>query len=94
MRRPSWRAFAWSGISGRFPGSIRPHELDGELVCEKHAYLAHGDVEIDTTVAQPLGMGIRGGGEGFFLQRVKGRKPSGCTAAASSSTSTSRPDSG
>src|ERR1041385_5461879 len=36
------------GICGSFPGSIRQHELDGEIICEKHAYLAHvGDVEIE-----------------------------------------------
>ena len=61
------------GISGPFPGSIRQHELDGEIICEKHAYLGHhGDVEIESAFAQRLGMGIRGGGEGFFLQRLRG----------------------
>jgi uncharacterized protein (TIGR00266 family) len=61
------------GISGPFPGSIRQHELDGEIICEKHAYLGHhGEVEIESALAQRLGMGIRGGGEGFFLQRLKG----------------------
>src|SRR5947209_18439038 len=29
------------GICGPFPGSVRQHELDGEIICEKHAYLAH-----------------------------------------------------
>jgi uncharacterized protein (TIGR00266 family) len=62
------------GITGPFPGSIRQHELDGEIICEKHAYLGHhGDVEIESAFAQRLGMGIRGGGEGFFLQRLKGK---------------------
>jgi uncharacterized protein (TIGR00266 family) len=62
------------GITGPFPGSIRQHELDGEIICERHAYLAHhGDVEIEAAFAQRLGMGIRGGGEGFFLQRLKGK---------------------
>jgi len=62
------------GITGPFPGSIRRHELDGEVICEKHAYLAHfGDVEIESAFAQKLGMGFRGGGEGFFLQRLKGK---------------------
>src|SRR5213083_2500354 len=57
------------GITGPFPGSIRQHELDGEIICEKHAYLGHcGEVEIESAFAQRLGMGIRGGGEGFFLQ--------------------------
>src|SRR5437588_10763088 len=62
------------GITGPFPGSIRQHELDGEIICEKHAYLGHfGDVTIESALAQRLGMGIAGGGEGFFLQRLKGR---------------------
>jgi len=62
------------GITGPFPGSIRQHELDGEIICEKHAYLGHyGDLEIESAFAQRLGMGIRGGGEGFFLQRLKGK---------------------
>jgi len=62
------------GITGPFPGSIRQHELDGEIICEKHAYLCHyGDVEIESALAQRLGMGIGGGGEGFFLQRLKGK---------------------
>ena len=62
------------GITGPFPGSIREHELDGEIICERHAYLAHaGDVEIESAFAQRLGMGIHGGGEGFVLQRLKGK---------------------
>ena len=62
------------GITGPFPGSIRQHELDGEIICERHAYLGHyGDVEIESAFAQKLGMGIRGGGEGFFLQRLTGK---------------------
>ena len=62
------------GITGPFPGSIRQHELDGEIICEKHAYLGHfGDVEIESALAQRLGMGLHGGGEGFFLQRLKGK---------------------
>jgi uncharacterized protein (TIGR00266 family) len=62
------------GITGPFPGSVRQHDLDGEIICEKHAYLAHhGDVEIESAFAQRLGMGIAGGGEGFFLQRLRGR---------------------
>ena len=62
------------GISGPFPGSIRQHELDGEIICEKHAYLCHfGDVQIESALAQRLGMGVAGGGEGFFLQRVRGK---------------------
>src|SRR6266702_1391218 len=62
------------GICGPFPGSIRQHELDGEIICEKHAYLAHvGDVLIESALARRLGMGIAGGGEGFFLQRLSGK---------------------
>jgi uncharacterized protein (TIGR00266 family) len=62
------------GLTGPFPGSIRQHELDGEIICEKHAYLGHhGDVEVEGAFAQRLGMGLHGGGEGFFLQRLKGK---------------------
>ena len=62
------------GITGPFPGSVRQHELDGEIICEKHAYLGHhGEVEIESAFAQRLGMGVRGGGEGFFLQRLRGK---------------------
>jgi uncharacterized protein (TIGR00266 family) len=62
------------GITGPFPGSIRQHELDGEIICEKHAYLAHhGEVEIESALSQRLGMGLHGGGEGFFLQRLEGK---------------------
>ena len=61
------------GLTGPYPGSIRQHELDGEIICEKHAYLGHyGEVAIESALAQRLGMGARGGGEGFFLQRLKG----------------------
>jgi len=62
------------GICGPFPGSIRQVELDGELICEKHAYLGHvGEVEIEAVTARSLGAGFTGGGEGFFLQRLKGK---------------------
>lgn len=62
------------GICGPFPGSIRQHELDGEIICEKHAYLAHhGEVAIESAFAKKMGMGLTGGGEGFFLQRLKGK---------------------
>src|SRR5436853_2328792 len=41
------------GITGPFPGSIRQHELVGEIICEKHAYLGdYGDLEIGGAVAQ------------------------------------------
>src|SRR4051795_4096749 len=40
------------GLTGPFPGSIRQIELDGELICEKHAYLAHhGEVAIESLFA-------------------------------------------
>src|SRR5262249_9487123 len=62
------------GICGPFPGSVRQHELDGEIICEEHAYLGHvGDVEIESAFSQRLGMGCAGGGEGFVLQRLRGR---------------------
>src|SRR5919199_4658898 len=62
------------GLCGPFPGSIRQHELDGEIVCERHAYLAHfGDVAIESAFAQRQGMGLMGGGEGFVLQRLRGK---------------------
>lgn len=68
------RAGGAVGITGPFPGSIREHLLDGEVICEKHAYLGHvGDVEISSAFAQKRGMGITGGGEGFFLQRLHGK---------------------
>ena len=61
------------GVCGPFPGSIRQVELDGELICEKHAYLGHvGDVVIEHVTAKSLGAGFTGGNEGFFLQRLKG----------------------
>ena len=61
------------GLCGPFPGSIRQHELDGEIVCERHAYLAHfGDVSIESAFAQRLGMGFMGGGEGLFLVHLTG----------------------
>jgi uncharacterized protein (TIGR00266 family) len=62
------------GICGSFPGSIRQHDLDGEIICEKHAYLAHfGEVEIESAWAKKMGMGWMGGGEGFRLQRLRGK---------------------
>jgi uncharacterized protein (TIGR00266 family) len=61
------------GLCGPYPGSIREVALDGELVCEKGAYLAHaGEVAIETAFAKKLGMGLMGGGEGFVLQRLHG----------------------
>ena len=61
------------GICGPFPGSIRQFELDGELICEKHAYLGHvGEIAIEHVTAKSVGAGFTGGNEGFFLQRLKG----------------------
>ena len=62
------------GLTGPFPGSIRQHELDGEIICERHAYLGHvGEVAIESAFSQRLGMGFAGGGEGFVLQRLRGK---------------------
>jgi uncharacterized protein (TIGR00266 family) len=62
------------GLCGPFPGSIRQHELDGEIICEKHAYLAHfGEVQIESLAAAKAGMGMLGGGEGWRLQRLRGK---------------------
>src|SRR4051812_28867179 len=62
------------GLTGPFPGSIRQVELDGELICEKHAYLAHhGEVKVEPLVAARAGMGLAGGGEGLILQKLSGR---------------------
>ena len=62
------------GLCGPFPGSIKQYELDGEVVCEKHAYIGHvGDVEISSAFAKRRGMGFGGGGEGFVLQRLVGK---------------------
>src|SRR6266545_5118064 len=60
------------GLCGPFPGSIRQHELHGEIICERHAYLGHvGDVSIESAFAKKLGMGLMGGGEGLVLQRLR-----------------------
>jgi uncharacterized protein (AIM24 family) len=46
------------GITGPFPGSVRQHELDGEIICEKHAYLGHyGEVEIERRACPKAGHG-------------------------------------
>ena len=74
LTRYTARSAGAVGITGPFPGSIREHVLDGEIICERHAYLAHvGEIEIESAFAQRLGMGIRGGGEGFVLQRLRGK---------------------
>lgn len=61
------------GLCGPYPGSIREHALDGEIVCERGAYLGHvGEVAIEPVFAKKLGMGVLGGGEGFVLERLRG----------------------
>lgn len=61
------------GICGPFPGSIRQHELDGEIICERHSYLGHhGEVALEPVLSAKAGMGMRGGGEGMFMQCVTG----------------------
>ena len=61
------------GVCGPFPGSIRQVELDGELICEKHAYLGHvGEITVEHVTAKSVGAGFTGGNEGFFLQRLRG----------------------
>jgi uncharacterized protein (TIGR00266 family) len=62
------------GLTGPYPGSIRQHELDGEIICERHAYLCHhGEVTVEPIIAAKRGMGIMGGGEGFILQKISGK---------------------
>jgi uncharacterized protein (TIGR00266 family) len=62
------------GLTGPYPGSIREHELDGEIICERHAYLCHhGEVTVEPIIAAKRGMGIMGGGEGFILQKISGK---------------------
>ena len=68
------RGAAVVGLSGPFPGSIKEYELDGEIICERHAYLGHvGEVQIEPVFSQKRSMGVLGGGEGLVLQRLEGR---------------------
>ena len=68
------RGSAVVGLSGPFPGSIKEYELDGEIICERHAYLGHvGDVQIEPVFSQKRAMGVLGGGEGLVLQRLTGK---------------------
>lgn len=61
------------GLCGPFPGSIREHALDGEVICERHSYLGHhGEVTLEPVLSHGAGLGLRGGGEGLFLQRLRG----------------------
>jgi uncharacterized protein (AIM24 family) len=62
------------GLAGRYPGSIRKHELDGEIICDRRAYLAHtGEVSVESAFAKKLGIGWLGEGEGFVLERLTGK---------------------
>jgi uncharacterized protein (TIGR00266 family) len=73
LTRYTARGPAAVGLTGPFPGSIRAYDLDGELICERRAYLAHaGEVTLESAFAKKLGGSILGG-EGFVLQRVKGK---------------------
>ncbi len=74
LARYTARGASAIGLCGPFPGSIRQHELDGEIICERHAYLGHvGEISIESAFAKKLGMGFFGGGEGFVLQRLRGK---------------------
>lgn len=62
------------GLCGPFPGSIREHALDGEIICERHSYLGHhGEITLEPILAHGAGLGFRAGGEGLFMQRISGR---------------------
>jgi uncharacterized protein (TIGR00266 family) len=62
------------GLTGPYPGSIREHELEGDIICERHAYLCHhGEVTVEPILAMKRGMGVMGGGEGFVLQKISGK---------------------
>ena len=61
------------GLTGPYPGSIREHTLEGDIICERHAYLCHhGEVSVEPILAMKHGMGITGGGESFVLQKISG----------------------
>lgn len=63
-------------FSAPFPGKILPLDLDehgGELLCQRGAFLcAESGVDIEVAFTKRLGAGFFGG-EGFILQRLKGR---------------------
>lgn len=63
-------------FSAPFPGKILPLDLDelgGQLLCQRGAFLCgESDVEIEVAFTKRLGAGFFGG-EGFILQRLKGR---------------------
>jgi len=58
-----------------YPGKIVPlhlHELGGEILCQKSAFLcAARGVQIDIAFQKRFAVGLFGG-EGFILQRIKG----------------------
>ncbi|MDI9615782.1 MAG: TIGR00266 family protein [Methanothrix sp.] len=63
-------------FSAPFPGKILPldlNEINGQLLCQRGAFLCgESDVEIKVAFTKRLGAGFFGG-EGFILQRLKGR---------------------
>lgn len=63
-------------FSAPFPGKILPIDLEqfgGQLLCQRGAFLCgESDVEIEVAFTKRLGAGFFGG-EGFVLQRLKGR---------------------
>lgn len=63
-------------FSAPFPGKILPldlDELDGQILCQRGAFLcAESGVEIELAFTKRLGAGFFGG-EGFVLQRLRGR---------------------
>src|SRR6266540_2194538 len=60
-------------MPGGVVGGLKRKLLAGESLFLTRYLAHHGEVEIESAFAQKLGMGIRGGGEGFFLQRLKGK---------------------
>jgi uncharacterized protein (TIGR00266 family) len=60
-------------FAGPYPGKIIAHALNGQLLCQKDAFLcAAGDVDISIALTRRLGAGFFGG-EGFILQKLEGR---------------------
>lgn len=61
-------------FASTFPGNILAFELDGqrELICQKHAFLCASE-GIETELAFNTPRTGFFGGEGFIMQRIKGR---------------------
>lgn len=61
-------------FSASFPGNILAFTLDGhrELICQKHAFLCASE-GIETEIAFNSAKAGLFGGEGFIMQRIKGR---------------------